>query len=290
MPPKKKPNNRPSTSSSRPGGGGKRSGRRSPPPLTVAKPKPWGLIALSLVVVLFAAAVIGYAVVKLNKSSENSPQAKADAAKSIQGIVVKDFPSRNHVTATVAYTDSPPFGGDHDPTWADCNGTVYPDPIRSENAVHMLEHGAVWITYKPGLAADQVDALKKKVDDVFGWDHLVAKAKRGETESWHGVRNYTARNNMMAMKLGDEVFFYHSNIGKEIVGIIKVVALAHPGLTAEPNDKGNIVWQCVDVAPVKKLPKPGDAGDHQEDARLDDMALVKLSRLSVARSPRRSGS
>jgi hypothetical protein len=166
MPPKKKPTNRPSTSSSRPGGGAKRSGRRSPPPLTVAKPKPWGLIALSLVVVVFAAAVIGYAVVKLNKSSQNSPQAKADAAKSIQGMVVKDFPSRNHVTTNVAYTDSPPFGGDHDPTWADCNGTVYPNPIRSENAVHMLEHGAVWITYKPGLAADQVAALSKKVDGV----------------------------------------------------------------------------------------------------------------------------
>jgi Protein of unknown function (DUF3105) len=166
MPPKKKPNTRPSSSSSRPGGGGAKRGGRKAPPLTVAKPKPWGLIALSLVVVVFAAAVIGYAVVKLNKSSQNSPQAKADAAKSIQGVVVKDFPSRNHVTTNVAYTDSPPFGGDHDPTWADCNGTVYPSAIRSENAVHMLEHGAIWITYKPGLAADQLDALKKKVDGV----------------------------------------------------------------------------------------------------------------------------
>ena len=168
MPPKKKPNTRPSSSSSRPGGGGgaKRPGARKAPPLTVAKPKPWGLIALTLVVVVFAGAVIGYAVFKLNKSQENSPQAKADAAKSIQGIVLKDFPSRNHVSTVVAYPDSPPFGGDHDPTWADCNGTVYPSAIRSENAVHMLEHGAVWITYQPDLAADQLDALKKKVDGV----------------------------------------------------------------------------------------------------------------------------
>ena len=167
MPPKKKPNNRPSSPPSRPGGGGaKRSGRKAPPPITVAKPKPWGLIALTLVVVVFAGAVIGYAVFKLNKSQEQSPQAKADAARSIQGIVVKDFPSRNHVSTTVVYPDSPPFGGDHDPTWADCNGTVYPEPIRTENAVHMLEHGAIWITYRPGLAADQLDALKKKVDGV----------------------------------------------------------------------------------------------------------------------------
>lgn len=166
MPPQKKPNNRPGSSSSRPGGGGaKRSGRKAPP-ITVAKPKPWGLIALTLVVVVFAGAVIGYAVFKLNKAGENSPQAKADAAKSIQGVVVKDFPSRKHVSTVVAYTDSPPFGGDHDPTWADCNGTVYPSAIRSENAVHMLEHGAIWITYKPGLAADQLDALQKKVDGV----------------------------------------------------------------------------------------------------------------------------
>jgi Protein of unknown function (DUF3105) len=166
MPPKKKSDSRKATPPSRSAGGGGRSGRKAPPPITVAKPKPWGLIALSLVVVLFAAGVIGYAVFRLNKSSQNSPQAKADAAKSIEGIVIKDFPSRNHVQGVVNYPDSPPFGGDHDPTWADCNGTVYPAPIRSENAVHMLEHGAVWITYKPDLAADQVDALKKKVDGV----------------------------------------------------------------------------------------------------------------------------
>ena len=76
--------------------------------------------------------------------------------------------------------------------------------------------------------------LMKSEPDVFGWEHLVAKAKRGEVEQWHGVRNFAARNNMMKMQLGDEAFFYHSNIGKEIVGIMKVVALAHPDSTAEP--------------------------------------------------------
>ena len=81
------------------------------------------------------------------------------------------------------------------------------------------------------------------------------------------MRNYTARNNMKAMQLGDEAFFYHSNIGKEIVGIIKVVALAHPDSTAEPNDKGNIVWECVDVAAGQAAAQAGDARDHQEDAR-----------------------
>jgi hypothetical protein len=166
MPPKKKTTARKSTPPPRAGGGG-RSGRRPPPPpLTVGRPKPWGMIALAAVVVVFAGLVIGYAVFRVNKSNQNSPEAKANDARAIPGIVLKDFPSRNHVQGVVNYTDSPPFGGDHDPTWADCNGTVYPTELRKENAVHMLEHGAVWITYKPGLAGDQVDALKKKVEGV----------------------------------------------------------------------------------------------------------------------------
>jgi hypothetical protein len=166
MPPKKKTTPRKSTPSPRAAGGGGRSGRRPPPPITTGRSKPWGLIALTLVVVVFAGLVIGYAVLRINKSNQNTPEAKAADAKAIPGIVVKDFPSRNHVQGVVNYTDSPPFGGDHDPTWADCNGTVYPSALRKENAVHMLEHGAVWITYKPGLASDQVDALQKKVSGV----------------------------------------------------------------------------------------------------------------------------
>ena len=85
-------------------------------------------------------------------------------------------------------------------------------------------------------------------------------------EEWHGVRNFTARNNMKAMQLGDLAFFYHSNIGKEIVGIMKVVKLAHPDSTAEPNDKGKIVWECVDVVGVEAAAQAGDARDDQADA------------------------
>ncbi len=165
MPPKKKTTPRKSTPPA-PAGGGGRSGRRPPPPVMVGRPKPWGLIALTLVVVVFAGLVIGYAVFRVNKSNQNTPEAKTNDARAIPGIVLKDFPSRNHVQGVVNYADSPPFGGDHDPTWADCNGTVYPTELRKENAVHMLEHGAVWITYKPGLASDQLDALTKKVSGV----------------------------------------------------------------------------------------------------------------------------
>ena len=119
--------------------------------------------------------------------------------------------------------------------------------------------------------------LMKSEPDVYGWDDLVAEGEG----TWDGVRNHTAARNLRWMKRGDEAFFYHSNIGKEIVGIIKVVALAHPDSTAEPNDKGNIVWECVDVLPVRKLPKPVTLETIKKTPELANMALVELSRLSV---------
>jgi predicted RNA-binding protein with PUA-like domain len=86
---------------------------------------------------------------------------------------------------------------------------------------------------------------------------------------------------MKAMQVGDLAFFYHSNIGKEIVGIMKVVALAHPDSTAEPNDKGKVVWECVDVVAHTKLPKPVTLETIKQTPALAGMALVRLSRLSV---------
>lgn len=122
--------------------------------------------------------------------------------------------------------------------------------------------------------------LMKSEPDVNSWDDVVG---RGTPEEWHSVRNYTARNNMKAMQLADEAFFYHSNIGKEIVGIMKVVALAHPDSTAEPNDKGKIVWECVDMLPVQPLPRPVSLATIKATPELQDMELVKLSRLSVSK-------
>jgi predicted RNA-binding protein with PUA-like domain len=119
--------------------------------------------------------------------------------------------------------------------------------------------------------------LMKTEPDVLSYDDIAKK----KFEEWHGVRNYTARNNMKAMQLGEEVFIYHSVQGKEIVGIAKVVKLAHPDSTAEPNDNGKIVWECVDVVAVKKLPKPVTLETVKATPALKEMALVKLSRLSV---------
>jgi len=125
--------------------------------------------------------------------------------------------------------------------------------------------------------------LMKSEPDVFSFDDLVEKTKRGAVEEWHSVRNYAARNNMRAMALGDEAFFYHSNIGKEIVGIMRIVALAHPDSTAEPNDKGQIVWDCVDVQAVKPLPRPVTLAEIKATPALENLELVKLSRLSVSK-------
>ena len=120
--------------------------------------------------------------------------------------------------------------------------------------------------------------LMKTEPDVLSYDDIAKK----KFEEWHGVRNYTARNTMKAMQLGEECFLYHSNQGKEIVGIVKVVKLAHPDSTAEPNDNGKIVWECVDVVAVKKLPKPVTLETIKATPAFANMALVKLSRLSVS--------
>jgi len=116
--------------------------------------------------------------------------------------------------------------------------------------------------------------LLKSEPDVFSWDMLVAKATAGEP--WTGVRNYLARNNMRAMRLGDLAFFYHSNIGKEIVGIARVSALARP----DPEDDSG-VWECVDVIAVRALPRPVTLADVKGNAKLGAMSLVTSMRLSV---------
>ncbi|KQN73700.1 MULTISPECIES: EVE domain-containing protein [unclassified Devosia] len=125
--------------------------------------------------------------------------------------------------------------------------------------------------------------LMKSEPHVFSFDDLVAKTAKGEVEEWHGVRNYAARNNMKAMAVGDEAFFYHSNIGKEIVGIMTIVAPAHPDSTGELNAKGEVVWECVDVQSVKPFPKPVTLAEIKATEALSELELVKLSRLSVSK-------
>ena len=114
--------------------------------------------------------------------------------------------------------------------------------------------------------------LVKSEPFKYSWDQLV----KDKQTFWDGVRNYSARIHLNAMKKGDEVLFYHSNEGVEIVGIAKVSKEAYQDPTTE--DKA---WVAVDLKPVRKLKKPVTLGQVKADSRLDKMALVRLGRLSV---------
>lgn len=115
--------------------------------------------------------------------------------------------------------------------------------------------------------------LMKSEPDAYGWDDLVAEGEG----TWDGVRNHRAANNLRAMREGDEAFFYHSNIGKEIVGIVRV---SQAGL-ADPSDPDG-KWASVKVTPVRKLARAVTLKQAKADPALADMELVKLSRLSVS--------
>lgn len=116
--------------------------------------------------------------------------------------------------------------------------------------------------------------LFKSEPDTWSWDQQVAKGDEGE--EWGGVRNYQARNNMRAMKVGDLGFFYHSNIGKEIVGIVEVCRESAPDSTADDPR-----WDCVMIKAVRSVPHPFSLEDAKAAPELADMVLVKNSRMSV---------
>lgn len=115
--------------------------------------------------------------------------------------------------------------------------------------------------------------LAKSEPNVWSWDQHMAKG----VECWHSVRNYQASNNMKAMKLGDQAFFYHSNIGREIVGIMEVVRLYYPDHT-DPTGR----FGMVDFKAVKSLKNPVTLAQIKAHPVLHSMALVKQSRLSVS--------
>jgi hypothetical protein len=161
---------------------GKRPPRKPGKSIVNQKQTPWGMIATVTAVVLFAAAVIIVVVVTQKSSSNDNGEPgcgnPANAryclpalpqAMAIDGVTYKKEPHHQHVEGKITYNATPPVGGDHSGYYADCDGTVYPQPIANENAVHPLEHGAVWVTYRQGLPADQVATL---AENVTGQDHV----------------------------------------------------------------------------------------------------------------------
>jgi predicted RNA-binding protein with PUA-like domain len=116
--------------------------------------------------------------------------------------------------------------------------------------------------------------LLKSEPDAWSWDQQKREGAKGA--EWDGVRNYQARNHMRAMKKGDLALFYHSGDERQAVGIVKVIAEAHPDST-----DGTGKWECVDVAAVQDLPRPVTLAMAKAEPKLRDMVLVNNSRLSV---------
>ncbi|MCU0729100.1 MAG: EVE domain-containing protein [Sphingopyxis sp.] len=116
--------------------------------------------------------------------------------------------------------------------------------------------------------------LMKSEPDVYSWDDLCAEGEG----TWDGVRNHAAALHLKTMAVGDLAFFYHSNIGKEVVGIVTISAAAHP----DPTEPEGTRWVAVRVKPLRKLAAPVSLATIKSDPRLADMAIIRQSRLSVS--------
>src|SRR3954471_9008818 len=156
------------------------------------KQTPWGMIITTVVVVLFAAGVV-VAVIATRKSdgnptststggqsvNKNDPyrQPALPAAMKIRGVTYRVEGQHDHKDGVIKYDSAPPVGGNHSQIWANCNGAVYDHQLANENTVHMLEHGAVWITYNPAtLPAAGLATLKS---DVVNQDRLALSPYAG---------------------------------------------------------------------------------------------------------------
>ena len=117
--------------------------------------------------------------------------------------------------------------------------------------------------------------LVKSEPETWSYDHQAKKGAKGEP--WSGVRNFQARKNLKAMKKGDRAFFYHTGEEKAVVGIVEVLGESY----ADPTAKKDEPWVAVDVKAVAPMPKPVTLAIIKNEKQLKDMALVKVSRLSV---------
>jgi Protein of unknown function (DUF3105) len=219
------------------------SGNRSrPKSLVVKRRTPWGLIITCVLVVVFAAAVIGFAVSRPKKASaDDAPYVRNEitAAKAINGVIFKKEPNHTHVTSLVKYDASPPVGGNHSQVWADCSGTVYPKQIANENAVHPLEHGAVWITYRPGLAASSIATLAKL---VTGQNYTL-------------MTPYAGLKTPISLQAWNYQLFVNSATDTRIAAFIKALRnnpgttpeypgnCSNPTFKANPSTPGHPIWQ-----------------------------------------------
>lgn len=226
------------------------------------KSTPWGLIAGVLVVVLFAGSVFAYYVVANNARADDRaamapfiPSAEnPDPSTQIEGVQVIEYPSGQHVTAPqqVAYTQSPPFGGAHDFTWASCNGVVYDQPVRSENLVHSLEHGAVWIAYNPDqVSGPALETLRAKVE---GEQYMVLSPYPNldspiSLQSWGHQLKLTDANDPRI---------------DQFIAALRINPNTHPEFGASCEEVGPGGFQRSDPPPFAPAPTPGTPGAQPE--------------------------
>ncbi len=226
------------------------------------KSTPWGLIAGALVVLLFAGGVFGYYLnVQAGQADERAalapftPSAEnPDPSTQIEGVQVVEYTGGNHVDATqqVAYTNSPPFGGAHDFAWAACNGVVYDEPVRSENLVHSLEHGAVWIAYNP----DQVSgpALETLRDKVDGEQYMVM-SPYPDLDSPISLQSWGHQ-----LKLSDA----NDPRIDQFIAALRLNQNTHPEFGASCEESGPGGFERTDPPPFVAAPAPGTPGAEPE--------------------------
>ncbi|MGH3716187.1 MAG: DUF3105 domain-containing protein [Micromonosporaceae bacterium] len=168
----KKPGGKPAKSGR--GGRGGRGGHLAP--VKVAGNRPWGTIALFTVVILLFTGIVGYTFWEAYKN-DLTPQERANLISGVKDYSSKVKGAGDHKPGDLTYPQKPPVGGTHNGIWQNCMGNIYNAPIADEHAVHSLEHGAIWITYQPGLPKDQIDQLKERVE---GKDHMMLSQHSGQ--------------------------------------------------------------------------------------------------------------
>jgi hypothetical protein len=236
--------------------------RKSRTAVVTPRSTPWGTIAAVAVVLLFLAAIVGYYLVQNGARQDRiaslapfTPTAEnPDPSRQIPGVVVENYQGGQHVDPTkqVAYTKSPPFGGSHDVSWAACNGVVYPTPVRSENLVHSLEHGAVWIAYNPDqVTGDALAALTSKVD---GQPYTVMSPYPGldqplSLQSWGHQLKLTDPGDVRI---------------DQFITALRVNQNTHPEAGASCNEIGPGGFSQADPPPFAPAPAPGTPGAEPE--------------------------
>jgi Protein of unknown function (DUF3105) len=214
------------------------------------------------VVVLFAGALFGYAYLQSRDKSAKAdalapftPTAeKQDPSAQIQGVQVVPFQGGQHIgpEVKVAYTHSPPMGGTHDYSWAACNGVVYPNPVRSENIVHSMEHGAVWIAYNPDqVSGDALGVLRSKVENqpytlmspYPGLDQPIS------LQSWGHQLKLTDANDPRI---------------DQFIAALRLNQYAYPEPGASCNELGAPNFSQANPPPFAPAPAPGSPGSQPE--------------------------